>query len=106
MWSRRGSPTTWTHCSRSTRTPRRCVRSSWPAGDPRRSRGPDRWVHHRAGSSGLHEVARCRPRRLAGRSSRFAAFRGGRALGYTIRRDRWGQGLATEVATALVGWHR
>lgn len=30
----------------------------------------------------------------------------GRELGYTLRRDRWGQGLATEIATALVRWHR
>lgn len=29
-----------------------------------------------------------------------------RELGYTIRRDLWGRGLATEVATALVQWHR
>lgn len=27
-------------------------------------------------------------------------------LGYTIRRDLWGQGLATEVAMAVVDWHR
>jgi ribosomal-protein-alanine N-acetyltransferase len=30
----------------------------------------------------------------------------GRELGYTLRRDLWGQGLATEVAAGLVGWHR
>lgn len=29
-----------------------------------------------------------------------------RELGYTLRRDRWGQGLATEIAAALVAWHR
>ncbi|MDP9092816.1 MAG: GNAT family N-acetyltransferase [Actinomycetota bacterium] len=29
----------------------------------------------------------------------------GRELAYTIRRDRWGQGLATEVGAALVRWH-
>jgi ribosomal-protein-alanine N-acetyltransferase len=29
-----------------------------------------------------------------------------RELGYTIRRDLWGRGLATEIAAALVGWHR
>ena len=30
----------------------------------------------------------------------------GRELGYTLRRDLWGRGLATEVAAGLVGWHR
>jgi [ribosomal protein S5]-alanine N-acetyltransferase len=30
----------------------------------------------------------------------------GRELGYTLRRDVWGRGLATEVATGLVNWHR
>ncbi len=30
----------------------------------------------------------------------------GRELGYTIRRDLWGCGLATEVAAGMVGWHR
>ena len=29
-----------------------------------------------------------------------------RELGYTIRRERWGHGLATEIAAALVRWHR
>ena len=29
-----------------------------------------------------------------------------RELAYTIRRDLWGQGLATEIAAALVQWHR
>lgn len=28
-----------------------------------------------------------------------------RGLSYVIRRDRWGSGLATEIAEALVGWH-
>ncbi len=28
-----------------------------------------------------------------------------RGLSYTIRRSHWGQGMATEVAEALVGWH-
>ncbi len=28
-----------------------------------------------------------------------------RELGYTLARRVWGRGLATEVATALVGWH-
>lgn len=26
-------------------------------------------------------------------------------LGYTIRRELWGQGLATEIGAALVTWH-
>lgn len=30
----------------------------------------------------------------------------GRELGYTLRRDLWGQGLATEVAAGLIDWHR
>lgn len=37
-----------------------------------------------------------------------AGFDGGprsRELSYVIRRDRWGSGLATEIADALVGWH-
>lgn len=29
-----------------------------------------------------------------------------RELGYTIRRDMWGQGMASEIAQALVRWHR
>jgi ribosomal-protein-alanine N-acetyltransferase len=29
-----------------------------------------------------------------------------RELGYTLKRDRWGQGLASEIAVALVEWHR
>ncbi len=29
-----------------------------------------------------------------------------RELGYTLRRDLWGRGLATEVAARLVEWHR
>ena len=29
----------------------------------------------------------------------------GRQLGYTLRRDVWGRGLATEIAEALVRWH-
>ena len=28
-----------------------------------------------------------------------------RGLSYVIRRSRWGLGLATEIAEALVGWH-
>lgn len=29
-----------------------------------------------------------------------------RELAYALRRDQWGQGLATELARALVDWHR
>jgi ribosomal-protein-alanine N-acetyltransferase len=29
-----------------------------------------------------------------------------RALGYTLLPEAWGRGLATELATALVAWHR
>lgn len=29
----------------------------------------------------------------------------GRELSYTVRRDLWGRGLATEVAAGLVDWH-
>lgn len=43
--------------------------------------------------------------RLIGRAG-FKAQGDDRELGYTIRRDRWGQGVATEIAAALVGWHR
>ena len=35
----------------------------------------------------------------------FGLYAQDRELGYTIGRDLWGQGLATEVATALVAWH-
>lgn len=31
---------------------------------------------------------------------------GDREIGYLLRRDAWGQGLATELAAALVEWHR
>jgi [ribosomal protein S5]-alanine N-acetyltransferase len=41
---------------------------------------------------------------LVGRAG-FGAYRDGRELGYTIRRDMWARGLATEIATALVAWH-
>lgn len=41
---------------------------------------------------------------LVGRAG-FGAHRDGRELGYTIRRDRWGQGLASEIGAALVTWH-
>lgn len=30
----------------------------------------------------------------------------GGELGYTVRRDLWGCGLATEVAAGLIKWHR
>ncbi len=43
--------------------------------------------------------------RLIGRAG-FGTQRDGRELGYTIRRELWGQGLATEIAAALVSWHR
>jgi RimJ/RimL family protein N-acetyltransferase len=36
----------------------------------------------------------------------FGTFGQHRELGYTLRRDLWGQGLATELASALVQWHR
>ena len=36
----------------------------------------------------------------------FGTYGPHRELGYTLRRDHWGQGLATELATALVQWHR
>lgn len=42
--------------------------------------------------------------RLVGRAG-FGTQLDGRELGYTIRRELWGQGLATEIATALVSWH-
>jgi len=42
---------------------------------------------------------------LIGRAG-FGADGSGRELGYTLHRDQWGQGLATEVAEALVRWHR
>jgi len=41
---------------------------------------------------------------LVGRAG-FGSLRDGRELGYTIRRDLWGQGLATEISSALVTWH-
>jgi ribosomal-protein-alanine N-acetyltransferase len=42
---------------------------------------------------------------LVGRAG-FGPHRDGRELGYTIRRQLWGQGMATEIATGLVAWHR
>lgn len=42
--------------------------------------------------------------RLVGRAG-FGPHRDGRELGYTIRRELWGRGLATEIAAALVSWH-
>jgi ribosomal-protein-alanine N-acetyltransferase len=43
---------------------------------------------------------------LVGRAGFGAHGTSSRELGYTIRRDRWGGGLATEIAGALVEWHR
>lgn len=42
---------------------------------------------------------------LLGRAG-FGEHDGDRELGYTLRRDCWGQGFATEIAAALVDWHR
>lgn len=42
--------------------------------------------------------------RLLGRAG-FGPHRDGRELGYTIRRELWGHGLATEIAAGLVAWH-
>lgn len=42
---------------------------------------------------------------MVGRAG-FAPDRDRHELGYTIRRRLWGQGLATEIAAALVAWHR
>ncbi len=42
---------------------------------------------------------------LVGRAG-FGAADHARELGYTIRRERWGHGLATEIAAALVRWHQ
>ncbi len=35
----------------------------------------------------------------------FGAYGSNRELGYTLRPDAWGHGLATELAQALVRWH-
>ncbi len=43
---------------------------------------------------------------LVGRAGFGPHDDGDRELGYTIRRELWGRGLATEVAAALVEWHR
>jgi [ribosomal protein S5]-alanine N-acetyltransferase len=42
---------------------------------------------------------------LVGRAG-FGDHASGRELGYTIRRELWGRGLASEIAGALVQWHR
>jgi ribosomal-protein-alanine N-acetyltransferase len=42
---------------------------------------------------------------LVGRAG-FGEHGSGRELGYTIRKDLWGRGLASEIAGALVQWHR
>lgn len=36
----------------------------------------------------------------------FGTSDAGRELGYTLRPESWGQGVATELAQALVRWHR
>jgi len=41
---------------------------------------------------------------LVGRAG-FETQLDGRELAYTLRRDLWGQGLATEIGAALVSWH-
>ncbi|MGI8590690.1 MAG: GNAT family N-acetyltransferase [Nakamurella sp.] len=41
---------------------------------------------------------------LVGRAG-FGTQLDGRELAYTLRRDLWGQGLATEIGAALVSWH-
>jgi ribosomal-protein-alanine N-acetyltransferase len=41
---------------------------------------------------------------LVGRAG-FGGTSESRGLSYLIRRNRWGLGLATEIAEALVGWH-
>lgn len=41
---------------------------------------------------------------LVGRAG-FGGTSERRELGFVIRRGRWGAGLATEIAEALVGWH-
>ncbi|MFN8158628.1 MAG: GNAT family N-acetyltransferase [Candidatus Nanopelagicales bacterium] len=43
--------------------------------------------------------------RFVGRAG-FGAYDDDRDLGYTLARAWWGKGLATEVALALVDWHR
>lgn len=42
---------------------------------------------------------------LIGRAG-FAEHGDGPELGFTIRRDLWGRGLASEIVMALVAWHR
>jgi RimJ/RimL family protein N-acetyltransferase len=42
--------------------------------------------------------------RMIGRGG-FGRYDEDRELGYTIDRHQWGQGLATELASALVAWH-
>lgn len=36
----------------------------------------------------------------------FGPFPGGRELGFALFRSVWGRGLATELARALIRWHR
>lgn len=42
---------------------------------------------------------------LVGRAG-FGPHPAGRELGYTLRRSHWGRGLASELAEALIAWHR
>jgi RimJ/RimL family protein N-acetyltransferase len=42
--------------------------------------------------------------RLVGRAG-FGGTNSSRELSYTIRRELWGRGLATEIARALAKWH-
>ncbi|WP_377320977.1 GNAT family N-acetyltransferase [Pimelobacter simplex] len=42
--------------------------------------------------------------RMVGRAG-FGAHGAGRELGYTLGRDVWGRGLASELAAELVAWH-
>jgi RimJ/RimL family protein N-acetyltransferase len=56
------------------------------------------WTKWRLADAGNILVGR------AGFGSREDGY--GRELGYTLRRDYWGCGLATEIAAGLVDWHR
>ncbi|HXH80663.1 GNAT family N-acetyltransferase [Nocardioides sp.] len=42
---------------------------------------------------------------LVGRAG-FGGSSDSRGIAYLVRRSHWGLGLATEIAEALVGWHR
>ncbi|WP_418057942.1 GNAT family N-acetyltransferase [Pimelobacter simplex] len=43
--------------------------------------------------------------RMVGRAG-FGPHPAGRELGYTLSRSLWGRGLASELAAALIAWHR